>query len=41
MIYAEFVLDGVFYQDVFQSWDAYYNATFSPDCEMFCIRVIK
>lgn len=41
LIYAEWTLYGEFNNGFFHSWDEYHAATFSPDCNIKVVRVIK
>jgi len=40
LIYAEWFLYGIFYNDFFATWDAYHAATFNPDSEIRVVKVI-
>lgn len=40
MIYAEWKLDDVFDNGLFDSWEAFHAATFSPDIDITLVRVI-
>lgn len=40
-IYAEWKIKNNFYSEFFYNWGAFYNATFSPLCEILQIIEIK
>lgn len=40
-IYAEWLLYGTFYNDFFTSWEAFFSATFNPDCKISIVKEVK
>ena len=40
-IYAEYMLNGTFHSECFITWNAFHEATFSPDTDIRIVRVIK
>lgn len=40
MIYAEWKYNGRFHNDFFTDWQMFFDATFSPDCEISIIKEI-
>lgn len=41
MIYAEWTINGIFDNGIFPTWDAYHNATFSPDMIVIFVRAMN
>lgn len=41
MIYAEWVINSEFHNNIFQSWQEYHNIMFDPQIELKFIRVIR
>ena len=41
MIYAEWVINGEFRNNIFQSWQEYLDIMFDPQIELKFIRVIR
>lgn len=38
MIYAEWKIKGKFHNDFFTDWRPFFDATFSPDCELLIVK---